>query len=59
MDAKDERLVNRAVDDALGGVGLTAFDRLPSDLRVQAIARYQERIAAEKPGAEHMQRVQA
>jgi hypothetical protein len=45
MDANEEHLVEQAVDDALGGVGLTAFDKLPSDLRTQAIARYHERVA--------------
>lgn len=44
-DATAERLVEQAVSDALGGVGLTAFDKLDSPLRGQAIARYQERVA--------------
>lgn len=58
MTAGEERAVNQAVSDALGGVGLTAFDRLSSELRQVAQDRYRERLAAERPAREHMQRIE-
>jgi hypothetical protein len=57
MDAGEERLVNTAVRDALGGVGLTAFDKLPSKLRQVAFDRYHAKLA-ERPSGGHMQAVE-
>jgi hypothetical protein len=58
VDAASERTINRAVRDALGGVGLTAFDRLPGDLRTQAIARYEAKVAERgRDSGGHMQAV--
>jgi hypothetical protein len=58
VDTNEKRAIDRAVKDALGGVGLTAFDKLPQDLRTQAFARYHERVAVERPpGGGHGQAV--
>lgn len=46
MDADAERAINRAINDALGGVGLTAFDKLEEPLRSMARDRYRERVSA-------------
>lgn len=59
MDAADERRVTTAVKDALGGVGLTAFDKLPSDLRQVALDRYHAKVAERgRDSGGHMQAVE-
>ena len=55
----DERAVNTAVKDALGGVGLTAFDKLPPKLREVAFDRYNAQVAERgQASGGHMQAVE-